>query len=172
MSTAYLAAGCFWCTEAVFKMLPGVLSVTPGYAGGDVPNPTYDQVSTGTTGHAETAKIEFDPAALTFARLLDVFFQTHDPTTPNRQGNDVGTQYRSVIFYADEEQKAAAEEAIKKLEADRKFPAPIVTEVVPLKQFWPAESYHKDYYENHKDEGYCRLVIKPKVEKMKGIVGS
>lgn len=172
MSTAYLAAGCFWCTEAVFKMLPGVQSVTPGYAGGDVPNPTYDQVSTGTTGHAETAKIEFDPAALTFARLLDVFFQTHDPTTPNRQGPDVGTQYRSAIFYVDEDQKAAAEEAIKKLEAEHKFPKPIVTEVVPLKEFWPAESYHKDYYEHHKDEGYCRLVIKPKVEKMKGIVGS
>lgn len=159
--------GCFWCTEAVFLELKGVLGVTPGYAGGSVPSPTYEQVSMGNTGHAEVIRIEYDPEIIPFAKLLEVFFASHDPTTLNRQGNDIGTQYRSVILYSSEEQKNEAEKAIYKLTESKKHGKPIVTELAPLENFYPAEEYHKRYYENHPDEGYSSFVIAPKVEKVR-----
>lgn len=155
--------GCFWCTEAVFKMLRGVRAVLPGYAGGTVPNPTYDQVSTGRTGHAEVAWLEYDP---TLGDLLSVFFTAHDATTLNRQGNDIGTQYRSVIFYTTPEQKKEAEEYIRNINESTKEGKPVVTEVKKLDVFYPAENYHKDYFEHHKDEMYCQLVINPKLKKV------
>ena len=158
-----IGAGCFWCTEAVFKNLIGVTAVNPGYAGGDVPNPTYEQVSTGQTGHAEVIKIEYDPNVLSYEKLLDVFFHTHDPTQLNRQGHDVGTQYRSLVLYAGEEQKRAAEEYVAKLTQDREFAKPIVTEIKKLGAYYPAEDYHKNYYEHHRGDNYCELVISPKL---------
>mgnify|MGYP001560067570 CR=1 FL=1 len=167
MRTAVFGGGCFWCTEAVFKMLRGVLSVEPGYAGGTTPNPTYEQVCTGRTGHAEVIRIEFDPALIVFEDLLTVFFATHDPTTLNRQGNDIGTQYRSAIFYADDAQKAAAEAFIAVLDSEHPSGAPIVTTLEPLDAFFPAEDYHRDYYAKNTDAPYCQAVIDPKLKKVK-----
>lgn len=164
---AVFGGGCFWCTEAVFKMLKGVVAVAPGYAGGTVENPTYEQVSAGRTGHAEVIRIEYDPSLIKYETLLTVFFATHDPTTLNRQGNDVGPQYRSTILYADDEQKAAAEKFIADLNNSTTEGAPIVTTVEPLGAFYPAEDYHKNYFATHKDEPYCQLVIAPKVAKVK-----
>ncbi|MFQ5578937.1 MAG: peptide-methionine (S)-S-oxide reductase MsrA [Anaerolineae bacterium] len=163
---ATFGAGCFWCVEAVFEQLRGVQSVMPGYAGGHVPNPTYRQVCTGSTGHAEVAQITFDPGVITFAELLDVFWQTHDPTTLNRQGADVGSQYRSVIFYHSAEQKTLAEASKAKLEAAGVWPRPIVTEIVPLGDFFPAEEYHQTYYRRNPTQPYCRMVIVPKLKKL------
>jgi peptide-methionine (S)-S-oxide reductase len=163
--TIVFGGGCFWCTEAVFTMLKGVQSATPGYAGGHVDHPTYEQVSGGDTGHIEVAKIEFNPDELSFEELLKVFFATHDPTTPNRQGNDVGPQYHSAIFYTTESQKQRAEHYVMMLQKIAGV-KPIVTTIVPLTIFWPAEDYHKKYYVTHKDAPYCQLIIDPKVEKV------
>ena len=168
--TAVFAGGCFWCTEAVFSMLKGVISVTSGYTGGrPMPGgaaPTYEQVSHTDTGYAEAIKIVFDPAAISFGDLLTVFFNTHDPTTLNRQGNDVGTQYRSAIFYADDAQKQEAESLIRELDAAKAYDKPVVTEVSPLGPFYEAEDYHKDYYKNNRGEPYCQIIIAPKLEKV------
>jgi peptide-methionine (S)-S-oxide reductase len=166
MEKATLANGCFWCTEAVFQRLKGVHSVISGYTGGARPNPSYEQVSTGATGHAEALQIEFDPQVISYETLLDIFFATHDPTTLNRQGNDVGTQYRSAIFYHNDEQKKVAQEKILELETDKAFADPIVTEITPLETFYDAEDYHKNYYENNKDKPYCTYVIRPKLQKL------
>jgi len=160
---ATLGGGCFWCMEAVFKMLPGVKSVTSGYAGGTKENPTYKEVCNGDTGHAEVIQIEFDPAVISYEKLLATFWEAHDPTTLDRQGNDTGTQYRSVILYRNEAQKTAAEKA--KAEAQKHFREPIVTEIAPLGKFYPAEDYHQDYYRQNSNQPYCRIVIRPKVEK-------
>ena len=164
--TAVFGGGCFWCTEAVFKMLKGVYRVLPGYAGGTTKNPTYEQVSSGNTGHAECIQIEFNPDEIKYEDLLTVFFGSHDPTTVNRQGNDVGPQYRSVIFYTTAEQKEIAETFIKEVNDSNKEGKPIVTVVVPLDVFYLAEDYHKDYYERNKEAPYCELVINPKLEKV------
>jgi peptide-methionine (S)-S-oxide reductase len=163
---AIFGGGCFWCTEAVFVELRGVVSVMPGYSGGTVAHPTDEQVYSGTTGHAEATRIEFDPSQISFHDLLTVFFATHDPTTRNRQGNDVGTQYRSAIFYTTPEQKAEAEKFIADLEAADPGGRPIVTEIVPFDVFYEAEDYHRQYFKNHPDAGYCQLIIEPKVEKL------
>jgi len=162
---ATLGGGCFWCLEAVFDQLKGVVRVVPGYSGGHVPNPTYEQVCTGTTGHAEVVQITYDPAVITYPELLEVFFAIHDPTTPDRQGNDVGPQYRSVILYHNDEQRAAAERAIRELEASGRWPDPVVTQVVPFEAFYPAEEYHHDYFRRNPNQGYCSLVVAPKVAK-------
>lgn len=167
METAVFGGGCFWCTEAVFKMLHGVSSVEPGYAGGRVENPTYEQVCAGNTGHVECVKIEFDPALVSYETLLTVFFGSHDPTTPNQQGNDVGEQYRSVIFYATLTQREAAEKFIAQINESDEMGEPIVTTVEPLEKFYVAEDYHRDYYARNKSAGYCQLVINPKLEKVK-----
>jgi len=161
-----LANGCFGCTEAIFKRLKGVKSVLPGYAGGTVKNPSYDQVCTGTTGHTESTQIEFDPKVISFEKLLDIFWHTHNPTTLNRQGNDVGTQYRSAIFYHDEKQKEIAERTKKELEKEGVYKDSIVTEITPFKNFYFAEDYHKNYYEQHQDAPYCSFVIDPKIHKL------
>jgi peptide-methionine (S)-S-oxide reductase len=161
--TAFFGTGCFWCSEAIFRRLNGVLSVTPGYAGGTTPNPSYEQVCTGMTGHVETARIEFDPSVIPYEDLLEVFWNVHDPTTLNRQGNDVGTQYRSIILYTSEEQRKVAEQSLKEQTASGAFKNSIVTQIEPLGEFYPAESYHKDYYEHHGDQPYCRFVISPKL---------
>jgi peptide-methionine (S)-S-oxide reductase len=163
---AVFGGGCFWCTEAVFKMLRGVSSVEPGYAGGHTENPTYAQVSNGDTGHAEVIKIEYDPAQVSYRDLLTVFFATHDATEVNRQGNDVGTQYRSIILYAGEEQKKEAEAFITELNASSKEGAPIATEVAPFTKFYPAEQEHVDYYARNKQAGYCQIIIAPKLQKV------
>ncbi len=163
---ATLASGCFWCTEAVFSIVRGVEKVETGYSGGSVPNPTYEQVSTGTTGHAEAVQITFDPSVISFKEVLEIFFATHDPTTLNRQGLDVGTQYRSVIFYRNEEQKVTAEKVIAELNEKGIWDAPIVTQVVPFKAFYVAETYHKDYYKRHPYQPYCQQVITPKLAKL------
>ncbi|HUC01786.1 MAG TPA: peptide-methionine (S)-S-oxide reductase MsrA [Candidatus Paceibacterota bacterium] len=163
---AVFGGGCFWCTEAVFEELRGVISVMPGYTGGTVPNPSYDAVCTGETGHAEATRIEFDPLQVTYRDLLTVFFATHDPTTLNRQGNDVGTQYRSAIFYSTPAQEAEAEKFIAELTASDPKGRPIVTEVVPLGEFYDAEDYHRHYFKNHPNAGYCQVIIEPKVEKL------
>jgi peptide-methionine (S)-S-oxide reductase len=167
--TATFAAGCFWCIEAVFQQLDGVLSVTPGYTGGTVPHPTYEAVCTGSTGHAEAARVIFDPKKIGYEKLLEVFWTAHDPTTLNRQGNDVGTQYRSAIFYHNEGQKALAEKYKTKLEASHAFDAPIVTEIVPLTIFYQAEGYHENYYNENPNKPYCMFVIAPKVEKIRKV---
>lgn len=164
ISLATFAGGCFWCTEAIFQRIDGVLKVTPGYSGGDLPNPTYDQVSTGETGHAEALQIEFDPKIIDFEYLLKVHFETHNPTTLNQQGNDTGTQYRSIVFYHDEKQLEIINKVLKSL----KFEKPIVTEVKEFEKFYEAEDYHKNYYNNHKNLPYCQIVIKPKLEKAFG----
>jgi peptide-methionine (S)-S-oxide reductase len=161
---AVFGVGCFWCAEAIFQRIDGVVSVRPGYAGGSVADPTYEQVCSGTTGHAECAEIVFDPAKVGFAQLLDTFWHAHDPTSLNRQGADVGTQYRSAVFYMDEAQRLAAERS--KAAAQAQFDKPIVTEIVPLKAFYPAEDYHRQYYERHKDASYCQFVIAPKLRKL------
>lgn len=162
---AVFGGGCFWCAEAVFESLNGVVSVVPGYAGGHVENPTYDQVSSGKTGHAEVIKIEFDPSKITYRELLVVFFASHDPTTPGQQGDDVGEQYRSIILYANEEQKRQAEKIIEEIN-NRKGGELVVTQVEELKEFYEAEDYHKQYYLKHKTAPYCELVINPKLEKV------
>lgn len=164
--TAVFGGGCFWCTEAVFKMMKGVSSIVPGYAGGTVPDPTYEQVSTGTTGHAECVKIVYDPALVRYHDLLTVFFGSHDPTTLNRQGPDTGPQYRSVIFYTTPEQKAEAEQCLADINASNQMGAPTVTELQPLTVFYEAENYHHDYFANHPDNPYCEVVINPKLEKV------
>jgi peptide-methionine (S)-S-oxide reductase len=163
---ATLANGCFWCTEAVFQRLNGVLKVTSGYTGGTIKNPAYREICTGRTGHAEAIQIEFDENVISFRELLEVFFATHDPTTLNRQGNDIGTQYRSAVFYNTELQKNQAEELIQQLEAAKVFPNKIVTEVTEATAFYPAEPEHHNYYNQNKDQPYCQLVIGPKVEKL------
>ena len=165
--TAILAGGCFWCTEAVYNQLTGIQAIEPGYIGGDIPNPTYQQICTGTTGHAEAIKIVFDSSKITYQELLEVFFATHDPTTLNRQGADVGTQYRSEIFYLNEEQKIQAQEFITWLEKEKVFNDPIVTKISKAPVFYVAEDYHKNYFENNPNQGYCRMVVAPKVEKVR-----
>lgn len=162
--TATLGGGCFWCIEAVFKRTDGVKSVTSGYAGGSTENPTYEQVCSGATGHAEVVQIEYDPSAISYGDILELFFKAHDPTTLNRQGADVGTQYRSIVLYHDEEQRGTAEEM--KAKANELYGAPVVTEIVPLKKFFPAEGYHQDYFDKNPSAGYCRVVIAPKLEKL------
>ncbi len=164
---ATLAGGCFWCLEAVFQRLRGVEQVVSGYTGGSRPSPSYAEVCSGRTGHAEATQVTFDPRVITFQDLLQVFFSIHDPTTLNRQGADVGTQYRSAIFYGSPEQKAAAEQMIAELSAARLWPAPIVTELTPLGSFYPAEDYHQGYYEHNPDQPYCRVVVAPKVAKLR-----
>ncbi len=168
-ATATFGAGCFWCVEAVFRDLAGVGSVESGYAGGDEPHPTYEQICSGETGHAEVIRITFDPKVITYDELLEVFWTTHDPTTKNQQGNDVGPQYRSAVFWHDETQKKLAESYRKKLDASGAYPKPIVTEIVPFKAFWKAEDYHQDYYANNADKPYCLFVIRPKVEKVRKV---
>lgn len=163
---AVFGGGCFWCTEAVFEELRGIISVMPGYTGGTVKNPTYDQVCSGTTGHTETTRIEFNPDEISFQDLLTIFFATHDPTTLNRQGNDVGTQYRSAIFYTTEEQKREAQGFIKDLDDADPKGKPIVTEITPLSDFYPAEEYHREYYRNNPSQPYCQLIISPKLAKL------
>jgi peptide-methionine (S)-S-oxide reductase len=165
-SVAVFANGCFWCTEAVFTMLKGVKSVMSGYTGGTLRNPTYEQVCESRTGHAEAIRIEYDPEIISYDDLLAVFFNTHDPTTLNRQGNDIGTQYRSAIFYDTDEQKEKAESLIAELNASKAYDKPVVTEVAPLGPFYPAETYHRGYYRNHSDQPYCQIVIAPKLEKL------
>ena len=164
IETATFAGGCFWCTEAIFKRLKGVETVTPGYSGGNVENPTYDQVYTGTTGHAEAIQIEFDPKTITFEKLLQVFFKLHNPTTLNRQGHDVGTQYRSAVFYHDQKQKETAENV--KTGMQKIYKGKIVTEIVPFGKFYKAENYHQNYFENNKSAPYCQVVINPKIQKL------
>lgn len=159
METATLAGGCFWCTEAIFKRLKGVIEVIPGYTGGTVENPTYEVVCSGKTGHAEAIQIKFDPKIISFETLLEIFFKLHDPTTLNRQGNDVGTQYRSAIFYHDEAQKKEALDKIKKIPG-------AVTKLEPFSKFYPAEDYHKNYYERNSSQPYCQIVIDPKIQKL------
>jgi peptide-methionine (S)-S-oxide reductase len=167
--TATFGTGCFWCTEAVFQELKGVLKVTSGYSGGTVKNPSYEEVCSGTTGHAECLQIIYDPKVISFDELLEVFWEAHDPTTLNRQGNDVGTQYRSVIFYHDAEQKKKAEEYKAKLDKSRAYNNPIVTEITPFSRFYAAENYHQDYYRLHGSQPYCSFVIRPKVEKFEKV---
>lgn len=169
--TAIFGAGCFWCVEAVFQQLNGVISVQSGYTGGTKDNPTYKEVCTGTTGHAEVCKIVFDPSKITFTELLEVFWTVHDPTTLNRQGADVGTQYRSAIFYTNEEQKVLAEKYKKELDKSGAFENPVVTEIVQASEFYPAEDYHNNYYNDNPNQGYCSMVIRPKVEKFKKVFG-
>lgn len=162
-----VGGGCFWCTEAIFKELRGVIKVVPGYSGGNVKNPSYREVCTGSTGHAEVIQITYNPELITISEILEVFFMTHDPTTLNRQGPDTGTQYRSAIFYHSEEQKKAAENIIKQYETEKIFEMPVVTEITPFKAFYPAENYHHDYFEQNKRQPYCQFVISPKIEKFK-----
>jgi len=164
---ATFGGGCFWCLDAVYRELRGVERVVSGYSGGKRPNPTYEQVCSGATGHAEVVQVTFDPAEVSYRDLLNVFFTVHDPTTLNRQGADVGTQYRSVIFYHDDEQKRIAEEVMKDVEAQKVWNDPLVTQIVPLEAFYPAETYHQDYYRDHPDQAYCRVVIEPKVAKFR-----
>jgi len=164
LETVTFSGGCFWCTEAIFKRIKGVESVTSGYSGGKIENPTYEQVYSGTTGHAEAIQIEFDPKIISYEKLLEVFFKLHDPTTLNRQGNDVGTQYRSAIFYHGEKQKTQAEKA--KLKMQKIYRGKIVTEIVPFSNFYKAENYHQNYFENNKNAPYCQVVIDPKIQKL------
>jgi peptide-methionine (S)-S-oxide reductase len=167
LETATLGGGCFWCLEAIYKELKGVLSVESGYAGGHVQNPTYKQVCTGNTGHAEVVQIQYNPTIITFKDLLNVFFTIHDPTTLNRQGADIGTQYRSVIFYHNETQRKIAESSIKELEQKNLWENPIVTEISPFQMFFRAEDYHQDYYLNNANQPYCQVVIAPKIAKFR-----
>lgn len=166
LQTAYFGGGCFWCTEAIFSRLEGIESVTSGYTGGRRPNPNYDQVSTGMTGHAEVVQVEFDPAVVSYEQLLEVFWATHDPTTLNRQGADEGTQYRSIIVTTTPEQFSLAEKSKQELEASGKYPDPVVTEIEALDTFYTAEEYHQRYYELKPNAGYCSFVIGPKIEKL------
>ncbi len=170
--TATFGTGCFWCTEAIFQQLNGVIKVTSGYSGGQVENPTYKQVCGGTTGHAECLNITYDPSIISFDELLEVFWKTHDPTTLNRQGNDVGTQYRSVIFYHNEEQKAKAEKYKAELNTSGAYTAPVVTTLEPFVKFYPAEDYHQNYFNDNGEASYCQYVVKPKVEKFEKVFKS
>lgn len=163
---ATLAGGCFWCTEAVFQQVSGVLSVVSGYTGGNVPNPTYEAVCTGTTGHAEAIQLEFDPKLTSYEELLQIFFYVHDPTTLNRQGNDIGTQYRSAIFYHNQDQKKTAEAVIKDF-VPKYWDDPIVTELFPLNEFWPAEDKHQNFFRNNPNQAYCQVIINPKLRKFR-----
>lgn len=167
LEVATFGGGCFWCTEAIFLELDGVKKVESGYIGGKTPNPTYEEVSTGTTGHAEATQITFDPSKISFGELLEIFFATHDPTTLNRQGADVGTQYRSEVFYHSDEQKKIAEDYIKLLDSQNTFGKPVVTKVSPATKFYIAEDYHQNYYARNKEKSYCSYVITPKVEKVR-----
>lgn len=169
METATFGSGCFWCTEAIYQRLQGVSSVKSGYSGGHVKNPAYREVCNGTTGHAEVVQVEYDPDKISYAELLEVFWKTHDPTTLNRQGNDVGTQYRSVIFYHNSDQKQEAESYRKKLNESEIWNDPIVTEIVRFEVFYEAEDYHQDYFNNNQSQPYCNLVIAPKVDKLKAV---
>lgn len=162
---ATLASGCFWCTEGVFQRIRGVNKVTSGYAGGHIPNPTYEQVCSGSTGHTECVQLEFNPSIIPYQTILEIFFQTHDPTTLNRQGNDIGTQYRSAIFYHSPAQKQIAEGLIRSLEESNHFKSPIVTEIAEFTAFYPAESYHQNFYNQNSQHPYCQIVIDPKVKK-------
>jgi peptide-methionine (S)-S-oxide reductase len=166
LEVATLAAGCFWCTEAAYNIIKGVERIEPGYTGGTVPNPSYEEVSSGTTGHAEAAQIFFDPKVISYREILEIFFTIHDPTSLNRQGADVGPQYRSAIYYHNPEQKAEAEKLIDELNKEDIWSKPIVTSVEPLKVFYQAETYHKDYYKKHPKEPYCQVVIAPKIAKL------
>ncbi len=170
LETATFGGGCFWCADAVFQRIPGVKSVVCGFAGGTTENPTYEDVCTGATGHAEVIQLKFDPAIISYDKLLEIFWEAHDPTTLNRQGADTGTQYRSIILYSDEAQKAAAEKSMA--EAQPHFHSPIVTQIVPLKAFYPAEAHHQNYYNLNSNEAYCRFVIGPKLHKLiaKGVI--
>lgn len=161
---ATLGGGCFWCTEAVYERIEGVVDVVSGYSGGTTKDPTYEEVSSGTTGHAEVVQVRFDPKKISYEKILEIFWKAHDPTTLNRQGADVGTQYRSVIYYHDEAQRKAAQKS--KAEAANKFSSPIVTEIAPFEAFYPAEDYHQDYYEANPFAGYCTFVIRPKLDKL------
>lgn len=165
--TAVFGGGCFWCTEAVFAMLRGVEKVEPGYAGGSMANPSYEKVSSGNSGHAEVIRVTYDPDVISYEDLLTVFFGSHDPTTPNRQGADVGEQYRSVIFYNNEQEKAAAEKIIAEVDASLKDGTRVVTELKPVEKFYVAEDYHKNYYQNNTSAPYCQIVIEPKIEKVR-----
>jgi peptide-methionine (S)-S-oxide reductase len=167
--TATFGAGCFWCVEAVFQDLKGVKSVTSGYSGGSVPDPSYEEVCSGTTGHAEVVQISYDPSVLSYDELLEVFWKTHDPTTKDKQGADTGPQYRSVIFYHNEKQKELAEKYKKDLNSSGAWNDPVVTEISPYKNFYKAESYHQNYYNNNPEQGYCRYVIQPKLEKFRKV---
>ncbi len=167
LQIATFAGGCFWCTEALFKRLKGVLTVMPGYAGGRIADPSYEEVSSGKTGHAESTQITFDPAITPYEKLLKIFWASIDPTTLNRQGNDVGTQYRSVIFYHNDEQKVAAEKSRDELAASGKYQTPVVTTIEPFTNFYPAENYHLNYYDRHPDDSYSEAVIAPKIAKLK-----
>lgn len=160
---AYFGTGCFWCSEALFRRIKGVLNVTPGYAGGRTERPTYEKVCSGTTGHAEVVQIQFDPTSISYPELLAFFWASHDPTSRNRQGHDVGEQYRSIILYVNESQKKEAEESIKKLIKEKKYEKPVVTQIVPFTTFYEAEEKHKQYFERHQDEPYCQVVIAPKL---------
>jgi peptide-methionine (S)-S-oxide reductase len=166
VEVATLAGGCFWCTEAAFSIIKGIERIEPGYTGGTVPDPSYEEVSTGTTGHAEAAQIFFDPKVISYREILEIFFTMHDPTTLNRQGADVGTQYRSAIFYNTPEQKATSEKLIEELTKEEIWDKKIVTKIEPLKVFYKAETYHKDYYKKHPKEPYCQAVIAPKIAKL------
>lgn len=169
LDTATFGSGCFWCTEAIFERVKGVSKVVSGYSGGSVDNPTYKEVCNGTTGHAECTQITFDPAVISYDELLEIFWKMHDPTTLNRQGNDVGTQYRSVIFYHNDRQKQKAEYYKNKLTKEKIWDKPIVTEITKFEKFYPAEDYHQEYYDNNPNQGYCAYVITPKVEKFEKI---
>ncbi|HLF13863.1 MAG TPA: peptide-methionine (S)-S-oxide reductase MsrA [Bacteroidota bacterium] len=171
MELATFGAGCFWCVEAVYENINGVESVVSGYSGGKRPNPTYEQVTSGATGHAEACQVAFDPSKVTYTELLEIFWKTHDPTTKDRQGNDVGTQYRSVVFFHTEEQRRLAEHYKKKLEEARVYEEPIVTEIVKCDAFYPAEKHHQNYYATNPEQPYCRFVIQPKLEKFNKVFG-
>jgi len=172
LAVATFGNGCFWCTEAIFQQLKGVKTVLPGYTGGEVKNPSYKEVCNGTTGHAEAIQITYDPSVISYRELLDIFFYTHDPTTLNRQGGDVGTQYRSAIFFHDKEQESDAVKIIEQLTAEGVYSDPIVTEITAFDVYYEAESYHQNYYNNNKNQGYCRAVINPKLDKFMKKYGS
>lgn len=167
LETATLAGGCFWCLDGAYRNLRGVIAVESGYAGGHVPNPTYEQVCTGTTGHAEVVRVTFDPDAITYRDLLEIFFSLHDPTTLNRQGGDVGTQYRSAVFTHDQVQRETAEAIVAELEREKVFDDPIVTEIAAVGDYYPGESYHQDYYRQNPNQGYCQVVVAPKLAKFR-----
>ncbi len=169
METATFGSGCFWCTEAVFQRLKGVESVVSGYSGGFVENPSYEEVCSGTTGHAEATQIKYDPAQISYEELLEVFWKTHDPTTLNQQGNDFGPQYRSAIFYHNDEQRRLAEEYKKKLDTARIWDKPIVTEITPFTNFYSAENYHQDYFNRNPNQPYCAYIIRPKLKKLEDV---
>lgn len=167
LETATVAGGCFWCLEAVFKEIAGVERVASGYAGGTIGNPTYEQVCTGKTGHAEAVQVSFDPSRISYREILEIFFSIHDPTTLNRQGADMGTQYRSAVFYHNDEQKTIAEETVAELDKAHLWRNPVVTQIIPLDTFYPAERYHQGYFAKHPEQGYCRTVISPKLSRFR-----